>query len=614
MSISVCQRFFLRCRAVICTRAGSRRIESCVFVLTVMYFGIGWRMFMDFRASLGYNELVPATTDDKESGVSDPYRQSARLRPCQMKNWTWRCLLVSASIFVTAAVSWSAAPTLDEIVKARHWASAKFLGVQQGLPSGAGLNVLANLGEVQLNARAGKPLKIGETQYTHGLYCHAISSVLVHLPGPAKTFEATVGVDHNESTSGGRGSVVFSVMVAGKQAFQSSVMHGGEPGVPVNLDLNGATSLTLNVGDAGDGEPCDQSDWADARVTLLDGRTIWLGDLPISHAAPDDVSAEPPFSFTYSGKPFCELVKGWKVEQTSEELDAVRTRHTITYAEPSVGLVVRCVAVEYSDFPTLEWTVYFKNTGSADTGILENIQALDTSFQRGPEGEFVLHHQKGTPAEATDYRPFATELTPNLGKQFNGAEGRPSGGDLPYFNLEWKGQGAIVAVGWPGQWSASFKHDQAGSMAVTAGQELTHLKLRPGEEIRTPLMVLQFWNGDPVRAQNVWRRWMMAHNMPKPGGCLQLPSVRGDDQRERGKPEALHRSLPGRGSEDRLLVDGRRLVYEQRNLVEHRNLGGRQKALPERASCCERPRQGEGHEDYRVVRARESVGRNMALG
>ena len=41
--------------------------------------------------------------------------------------------------------------------------------------------------------------------------------------------------------------------------------------------------------------------------------------------------------------------------------------------------------------------------------------------------------------------------------------------------------------------------------------------------MRTPLIVLQFWKGDRLRSQNVWRRWMIAHNLPRPGG--QLPPV-----------------------------------------------------------------------------------------
>ena len=78
----------------------------------------------------------------------------------------------------------------------------------------------------------------------------------------------------------------------------------------------------------------------------------------------------------------------------------------------------------------------------------------------------------------------------------------------------------IVVVGWPGQWAAQFTRDEANGLQLRAGQELTHFKLHPGEQVRTPLMVLQFWKGDWIRAQNIWRRWMLAHNVPRrAGGC-----------------------------------------------------------------------------------------------
>ena len=52
---------------------------------------------------------------------------------------------------------------------------------------------------------------------------------------------------------------------------------------------------------------------------------------------------------------------------------------------------------------------------------------------------------------------------------------------------------------------------------MQAGQELTHFRLLPGEEVRSPRVVLQFWRGgDWIRAQNLWRRWMLAHNVPRP--------------------------------------------------------------------------------------------------
>ena len=86
------------------------------------------------------------------------------------------------------------------------------------------------------------------------------------------------------------------------------------------------------------------------------------------------------------------------------------------------------------------------------------------------------------------------------------------------------GGGLMMALGWPGQWATSFTREGKLGLRITAGQQLTHLYLKPGEEIRTPLVVLLFWKGnDVLRAQNLWRRWMLAHNTPRPGGKLPGP-------------------------------------------------------------------------------------------
>jgi alpha-galactosidase len=234
-----------------------------------------------------------------------------------------------------------------------------------------------------------------------------------------------------------------------------------------------------------------------------------------------------PFSFLYGGRRSADLLKGWKYERGSKNLDEQRTEHTLTWSDSSTGLSVRCVGVEYHDFPTVEWTLYFKNTGGVDTPILEDIQALDTRLARGEKGEFILHHNVGSPAAPNDYQPLVTTLGPKVTKRLAAFGGRPTNTDLSYFNLEWPGEGMIVVVGWPGQWAAQFTRDETHGIQLRAGQELTHFKLHPGEQVRTPLMVLQFWKGGWVRAQNIWRRWMLAHNVPKPGGRLPEPELFG---------------------------------------------------------------------------------------
>ena len=243
----------------------------------------------------------------------------------------------------------------------------------------------------------------------------------------------------------------------------------------------------------------------------------------------DSYSRRLPFTFEFEGRPSAEFLQHWPVRLTSRKLDKTRIERTLAWTDPRSGLVVRCVVVEYADYPTVEWTVYFKNTGAIPTPILENIQGLDACFRRGHKGEFLLHGIKGDSCTADSYEPYQLELIPGLKKNFSppNYSGKSCDGPdgWPYYNLQLPGgDGVIVAVGWPGQWASSFVRDPGRNLRITAGQQLTRLLLQPGEEIRTPLIALLFWKGqDVVRAQNLWRRWFLAHNTPRVNGQIQAP-------------------------------------------------------------------------------------------
>ena len=232
---------------------------------------------------------------------------------------------------------------------------------------------------------------------------------------------------------------------------------------------------------------------------------------------------ELPFSFVYDGQPSAGLLKQWEIANATEgaekETGDGRIEHARIWKDQATGLEVRWVVVEYRDFPTVEWTVYFKNTGKRETPVISAIEALDTTFERSSGTAFLLHHHKGTFVRADDFAPLTATLKPGDRLRFAPPGGRPLGQVFPYFNLELQpDEGVIAVLGWPGQWRAEFDCNQARGLRLRAGQELTHLRLRPGETIRTPLVVLQFWRGDWIRAQNIWRRWMLAHNLPRPEG------------------------------------------------------------------------------------------------
>ena len=235
-----------------------------------------------------------------------------------------------------------------------------------------------------------------------------------------------------------------------------------------------------------------------------------------------------PFSFLYDGKASSELLNKWQKKSETKKLDQNRTQYHQVWTDSQTGLEVRCVSVEYWDYPVVEWTVYIKNAGTTNTPILKDIQGLDAAFQRGSEGEFVLNGIKGDFCTADSYEPYQLPLVPNFVKKFSpNSSGKSSDGPngWPYYNLQIPGGGIILAIGWPGQWASSFIRDNSNGLVVKAGQQLTNLYLKPGEEIRTPLIAMLFWKGkEIVPAQNLWRRFYLAHIIPRIDGIPQ-PSV-----------------------------------------------------------------------------------------
>lgn len=431
----------------------------------------------------------------------------------------------------------------SECAVQRDWVAAAF-----GLAAGtagrpAQLRVLRQkFGPCAVNASLTRdPLRIGDRTFARGLAVHGVSEIVVELPGPAKRFLAAAGRDQNAITTGNAAAITFSVASGTKELYHSPVIKGGEAPLELAVPLRGQTKFVLKVDGS---EDWAHADWADARIELADGRTLWLDELPFTGALPAGGNGAPPFSFLYGGKPFAELAASWKKRATTKVLDACRTRRRLVFTDPKSGLEVRCGAVVYRDYPAVEWVVHFTNTGKKDTPILENLQALDLELQRGAhDHEFVLHHAVGSICAERDFAPLQQALPPRQAFTLAPLGGRSSSGTLPFFNLESPGSGGVIgAVGWTGQWQATFQRDTGGGLAVRAGMELTHLKLHPGESIRTPSILLLFWRGaDRVRSQNLLRSLILRHYTPQPSGKPLEPPVAWSSWGMFPEPEMLRR-------------------------------------------------------------------------
>jgi alpha-galactosidase len=246
-------------------------------------------------------------------------------------------------------------------------------------------------------------------------------------------------------------------------------------------------------------------------------------------------SRVPPFSFRWGGTPSAAVLGNWPRQVTTRQLSLEKTEHVIVWTGVQAGLEVRCVLVEYHTHPVAEWTVYIKNIGAQNSTVLRDILGLDMTLTRTNRFEYSLFGIQGDINSAESYRPFELVLGPGASKVFSppAVSGKSSDGPdgWPYHNLRMPGGGIMIAVGWPGQWATSFTRVGTRRLEVKSGQQLTNLYLKPGEEIRTPLMAMLFWRGtDTVRSQNLWRHWYLDHVLPSGAGPVQQIQVSGNDR------------------------------------------------------------------------------------
>ncbi len=225
----------------------------------------------------------------------------------------------------------------------------------------------------------------------------------------------------------------------------------------------------------------------------------------------------PPVSFLYGGKPFASSLKSW-ISASISKTEGTKTVRTTVYTHPSTGLQLTVVTTTYADFPAVEWVARFKNTGSGDTPIIENVQACDVIFADRPAGPAFLHRALGSSAERNDFGPLQDALAGGAEIVFGPRGGRSSDTSaLPFFNIASDGAGIMVAIGWSGGWTAFVKQPSPATIALKAGQSATRFRLHPGEDVRTPSVALVFWKAaDRLAGHNLFRRFVLVHHSPFP--------------------------------------------------------------------------------------------------
>jgi alpha-galactosidase len=220
-----------------------------------------------------------------------------------------------------------------------------------------------------------------------------------------------------------------------------------------------------------------------------------------------------PFSFVYGRESSSALLKGWPEKRATRELDHGRKEYALVWTDPKTGLQVRLTALDYLGSPVVEWTEYFRNEGKVDTPILEDVQPLDVSVPVTGNGIPVILYSRGCGGmETYALKKHPLNQLDRLGLTNEG--GGKTVTTIPFFDIQTGGSGLIGAVGWSGQWAISMSRPSEAAIAVSAGMGRTHLSLHPGEEIRTPQILLLPWEGDAIDAHNILRRHILQYHTP----------------------------------------------------------------------------------------------------
>ena len=247
----------------------------------------------------------------------------------------------------------------------------------------------------------------------------------------------------------------------------------------------------------------------------------------------DKVANGEAFSFLYGGKRSQDMLRRWKqTKHTKPSHDGSEIQVT-SYRDEESGVEISLEVRRFAGAAAVECILYLRNTGTRDTGIFENILPLDLGLDVPRPGKIVLHSARGSLGRVEDYLPIDKEVADgtvlNLSHYVMDGANQVDG-QLPFFNLEWQGGGLIGAVGWSGQWAVQVNGQGRQKVRLRAGQQTTHLKLHPGESIRTPrILLLQWHGGDRLVGHNQFRRLLFDHYVPRIDGKIVVPPVANSD-------------------------------------------------------------------------------------
>lgn len=226
------------------------------------------------------------------------------------------------------------------------------------------------------------------------------------------------------------------------------------------------------------------------------------------------------FSFLYGGKDAFECSFTKNIKENENEI--------ITEYIFEDSLKVTNIAKYYPKYDAYEWVNWLENIGNENTQVISELWDCDCEipFKKAelrpwvpklPDTDKItkIYAPQGANWSAQEFFSDPHEIKVNVyenliflndSREYGDGNGRSSGGDnAPFFNVHQDGMGAIMAVGWTGQWKSKITRNE-DTVRFQSKVEDTEFILYPGEKIRTSSVVLMNYKSDFEGAQNKWRR------------------------------------------------------------------------------------------------------------
>jgi alpha-galactosidase len=259
-------------------------------------------------------------------------------------------------------------------------------------------------------------------------------------------------------------------------------------------------------------------------VELEDQSILYLDQGRLQTTVPNRSNV--PISFVYDGKHSSDVLPGWKYSESTRRAGP-HIQRVVAYQDPDTGFLIECEVTTYADRAGIDWVCWLSNTGREQTPLIDQFLPLDVerlATSAVAEDPPLLRWSNGDGCTAESFLPHDETLEPGASRQFQARSSDTS--CFPFFNLHVSSGGWILAVGWSGTWAVEFERGNQGDLADRAGMPRTHFRLRPGERVRTPRILLcPYTGGSLIDGHNQVRQLMLQHYLPWRDGRPAEPPV-----------------------------------------------------------------------------------------